>query len=181
MVKIIRRFLELLGMCVLMSAVISTLVFTGVAEDTREQCGVLLLIAVAIFLAVNIFIQRDIYYVVRRRKIYYFINLSAYGLFMAVNFAVYLCNSQILYGFLFGITKFISPMILLNDIVGNYVSVGIFHLSSILSILILPFTMKWVKVKADKEDAERAEYDRIMKNCQIPEEVFEQAVIEENK
>ncbi len=177
---IIRRFLELLATCVSMSAFIGVLVVSGFISDTRGQCGVMLLIAGAVFYGLNIYTFRGLYYHLRRRKIFYLLSFSSYALFMLTNFCVYCFAGTVGYGFTFGITKFISPMIIMNEELGNYISVGAFHLLSLLIITITPFRMQWVKQLADRESAERRAFREIMMDSTIDDEMFEQAVQQNN-
>ena len=136
----VRRFFELMITCAGVSAVI-TFLHTGDELTTESSLFVALLIGLIVFVAVNVRMLRQCYFDLRSNVIYYFVNISAYLLFICVTIAVYCFGSKESFTWLFAITKFAKYLGL--DI-NNLLSVFIFHMIGLLTVKFATIGMKWI-------------------------------------
>lgn len=178
MFTVVKRLIELFGLCVALSSLIGGLVYFEMIEDTRYQCGVLMMLAVAVFVYLNVIMLRKAYYYLANKKQYYLYNYAVYAMFIAVNAAVFLWGNGTLYGFMFGITKFVNHIVFFQEYrLGTILSAAFFHIIMILAITFAPYGMDWVFLLKEEEETDDAEIARIISESSIQEGEFENALI----
>ena len=153
MVKvIIRRFLELIITCALISAIAVTInVYCGIGS--RIAVFFIAFLGALLWMVLNVIMLRHCYFDLRSKMEYYISNYIAYAIFGMCTVIVYLRFSPAVYGWIFAITKFLKYTTL-N--VSTVISTAFFHLLAGLMILIVPFTMSWI-FSLDEEELEELE------------------------
>lgn len=139
MYEFIKRVVQTLGFCVASSAIIGTLVFFGIIEDTTSQCGKIVAIATIVFFVVNIYFLGQSYFLFGNIKLYYAVNFAVSLVFIVINAIAYFWGSRELYGFLFGITRVFKIWIFCgSEKISLRLSAMIFHLLLIGVIWFVP-------------------------------------------
>ena len=136
-----KRFLELAGSCVLLSAIISFLCKTKILPDGSRELIIGLYIATIAFMVINIRMMRACYYFLRNTGQYFLVNYSAYFVFGIITVVVYKLSSGEFYTWLFAITKFAKYTNLYLTTVNSAV---IFHMVMGIAIFLAPIGMSWV-------------------------------------
>lgn len=150
---ILQRFFEMLVPCALLSAV-GTIVYVAGFVPTKISLMILLTAELLLFGVVHFIMLRQCYVALADNKMYFKINLMAYGVFLLVSLALFFMfdneGRNYPYTWLFAITKFLrhSPISL-----SNLMSAGIFHGIMILLICTAPQGMGWV-FEPEEEDEE---------------------------
>lgn len=147
MIKIIlRRFLELIIPCALISAIAVVLNITGLFT-TRITVFTIAFLGAVIWFVLNITMLRRCYLDLRDIKVYYISNFIAYAIFGLCTVIVYLCFSNAVYGWIFAITKFFRYT---NLNISTVISTAIFHFLGGLMILLSPLGMGWIYMLEDE-------------------------------
>lgn len=97
---IIRRFLELFVTNFIVSVALTVLNIEKILS-LRGALTFGAVLGIALFLAANVKMQRDCYFDLRDKKLYYFTNISAYIAFALFGFAVYFIGGGTIYTWLF--------------------------------------------------------------------------------
>ena len=144
----IRRVFELMITCAVISAVITCL---SIAEilTTQGKISIALWIGVAFFVFRNVQMLRQCYFEFRSDSIYFFVNMSAYLVFVGVTIAFYFLSSKECFTWLFAITKFAKNM---TFNIGNLLSLVLFHIIGLLMVAFAPVGMSWVFMDYFDED-----------------------------
>ena len=143
-----KRFMEIAGSCVLLSAVLSFLCKISALPDGSRELVVGLYIAVALFVAINIWMMRACYYVLRDTKVYFIVNYGAYFVFGLITVLAYKLFSSEAFTWLFAITKFARYT---NLYLPTAYSVTIFHTVMGIVIFLAPIGMSWVHRSAEEK------------------------------
>ena len=143
-----KRFSEIAGSCVLLSAVISFLCKINALPDGSRELVIGLYIAAALFVVINIWLLRACYYVLRNTKRYFLINYGAYFAFGLITVLAYKLFSSEAYTWLFAVTKFARYT---NLYLPTVYSAAIFHIVMGLAIPIAPIGMSWVHRRAEEK------------------------------
>ena len=143
-----KRFLEIAGSCVLLSVIISFLCKISALPDGSRELVIGLYIATALFVAINIWMMRGCYYVLRNTKQYFFVNYSAYFVFGLLPVLAYKLLSSEAYTWLFAITKFARYT---NLYLPTVYSATIFHIAMGIAIPLAPIGMSWVHQRAEEK------------------------------
>ncbi|MBQ8391090.1 MAG: hypothetical protein IJX50_00920 [Clostridia bacterium] len=143
-----KRFMEITGSCVLLSAVISFLCKINALPDGSRELVIGLYIAAALFVAVNIWMMRACYYVLRNTKVYFLVNYGAYLVFGLVTALTYKLFSAETYTWLFAVTKFARYT---NLYLPTVYSAVIFHTIMGIAIFLAPIGMSWVHRSAEEK------------------------------
>lgn len=142
------RFLEIVGSCVLLSAVISFLCKCNALPDGSGELVIGLYIAAALFIVINIWMMRGCYYELKDTKVYFIVNYSAYIIFGLITILAYKLFSAEVYTWLFAITKFARYT---NLYLPTVYSVAIFHTVMGITIFLAPIGMSWVHRNAEEK------------------------------
>lgn len=134
---IIRRFLEMLLTCTLISAIAVVFNVTGLF-NTRISVLILLLSCAGCWFILNFYLLRLFYFNLRNKKVYYITNFAAYTIFAACTVFVYLCFSNAMYGWIFSITKLFKYT---EWDFSTVQSTALFHLLSVIIISCAPIGM----------------------------------------
>lgn len=179
MLVIIKRFLIMLGICIFLSAVIGVLAFYGFVDgNMRGRTGILTIAAVAIFLYFNFSSLRNTYADIKNQKRYFLFNIIACLMFAMVNAVFYLKTNNLIYGFTFGITKFLSTIILPTGFIfGNILSAAILHFLLLVSVLLAPIGMDWIFLVQEEDEADLLEISKIENESGIDKEEFIDALV----
>lgn len=143
-----RRFMEIAGSCVLLSAVISFLCKINALPDGSRELVIGLYIAAALFIVINVWMMRACYYVLRNTKQYFLINYGAYFVFGLITVLAYKLFSAEAYTWLFAVTKFARYT---NLYLPTVYSATIFHVVMGIAIPIAPIGMSWVHRHAEEK------------------------------
>ena len=143
-----KRFLEILGSCVLLSVIISFLCKINALPDGSRELVIGLYIAAAVFLVINIWLLRACYYLLRNTKQYFIVNYGAYFAFGLITVLVYKLFSPEAYTWLFAITKFARYT---NLYLPTVYSAAIFHMAMGIAIPLAPIGMSWVHRRAEEK------------------------------
>ncbi|MBQ8764908.1 MAG: hypothetical protein IJZ12_03185 [Clostridia bacterium] len=143
-----RRFMEIAGSCVLLSAVISFLCKCNALPDGSGELVIGLYIATAIFIVINIWMMRGCYYELKDTKVYFIVNYSAYIVFGLITILAYKLFSAEVYTWLFAITKFARYT---NLYLPTVYSAAIFHAIMVIGIFLAPIGMSWVHIRAEEK------------------------------
>ena len=147
---IIRRFIELLLTCAVISSVMTILNLSEAVEG--KTCLFMgLLLGTAVFIFVNVIMLRRCYFDLQSKYRYYTANIIAYILFVAVSFAVYFLCSNECYAWIFAITKFARYT---NAELSTQHSALLFHGIGLLTVIFAPLGMSWVFMNEDDYDEE---------------------------
>lgn len=132
-----RRFAELLGLCIVLSA-ITTAFYELEIIKTQNALVFWSFLFVAIFIFINVKMMRNCYFDLVGTHGYYIGNYAAYLIFAGVNFIIYKLNDMI-YTWLFAITKFakyLGPELSTTD------SALAFHIIMLTIVAVAPVGMK---------------------------------------
>ena len=152
---IIRRFLELLIICVALSAIAVALNKIEGVFTTRTGAFLLSFIGAIIFYVVNVILLRRCYFDLRNKTAYFINNFIAYAVFGIVRVIVYFAFSKDVYGWMFAITKFTRYTTLAFP---THLATAIFHIISGIVILLAWIGMDWIfLVEEPAEDNEQSE------------------------
>lgn len=133
-----RRFIEVMGLNVLLSAMIYGLYKAGVIASTEAGCFLSLLAGAGVFILQNIRWLRRCRLELPSKRIFYATNFTAYGIFMLINIALcYILDSET-YTWIFAITKFMRYTELHWS---SFTSAMLFHAFMIGMIIVLPLGM----------------------------------------
>ena len=143
-----KRFTEILGSSILLSAVLSFLCKCNALPDGSRELVTGLYIAAALFVAINIWMMRACYYVLRDTKIYFVVNYGAYLAFGLITVLVYKLFSSEAYTWLFAITKFARYT---NLYLPTAYSAAIFHTVMGIAIFLAPIGMSWVHINSEEK------------------------------
>ena len=143
-----KRFLEILGSCVLLSVIISFLCKINALPDGSRELVIGLYIAAALFVAINIWLLRACYYVLKNIKVYFFVNYGAYFVFGLMTVIIYKLFSSEAYTWLFAVTKFARYT---NLYLPTVYSATIFHVVMGIAIPLAPIGMSWVHRRAEEK------------------------------
>lgn len=144
---IIRRFLEMLITCALISAVAVVLNIMGLFT-TRISVFILVLLGAILWFSLNVHMLRRCFFDLCDRKAYYISNFIAYAIFGICTVIVYLCFQSAVYGWIFAITKLFKYT---KFSITTAQSAAIFHLFGGLMILLSPIGMKWIFTLGEDE------------------------------
>lgn len=150
---IIRRFIELLLTCAVISSVMTILNISEVVEG-KTHLFLGLLLGTAVFIFVNVMMLRRCYFDLQSKHQYYTANIIAYILFMAVGFVVYFLCSNECYAWFFAITKFARYT---NAELSTQRSALLFHGIGLLTVIFAPLGMSWVFMDEESYDKEYSE------------------------
>ena len=137
---IIRRFLEMLFTCALISAIAVVLNIAGFFA-TRTSVFVLALLGAVCWFSLNVCMLRRCYFELRNEKDYYISNFIAYAIFGICTVIVYLCFKSSVYGWFFAITKLFKYT---NFGITTAQSTALFHLLGGIMVWMSPIGMKWI-------------------------------------
>lgn len=139
MFKIIfRRFTELFGLCIILSALITALYELGIIK-TQNSLVLCSFLFVAIFIFINVRMMRWCYFDLVGTHGYYIGNYVAYLIFVGVNFIIYKELNDMIYTWMFAITKFakyLGPELSTMD------SALTFHIIMLMDVAVAPVGMK---------------------------------------
>ena len=138
---IIRRTVHLLGGCVLISAILALLCTIGVLPDGSGMLFVGMLSGLVIYVTYNVKMMRRVYFMVRAKRMYYLINLSAYFVFGIINLCSYKIFSSYVFAWLFSLTK-VARYTNLNLSIPY--AVAVFHILMTIAMLLAPLGMEWI-------------------------------------
>ena len=144
----IRRFLELLVTCAVISTVI-TLLYAMNLLITDFSLRLALITGVVIFILSNVWMLRQCYFEMKSNLIYFLVNISAYLLFAAVCLIIYFLCSKYCFTWMFAITKFVRFSTLGFE---TFHSVLTFHALGLLMVLLAPIGMGWVFLYDEDEE-----------------------------
>ena len=137
----VRRVIHLVLGCVVISSLIAILCITGIFPDGS---GILLggmSAGVVLYIFFNVKMMRRVFFLVRKRRLYYVINFGAYFVFGLINLCVYKLCSNYVFAWLFAITKFLRYTNLSLSIPS---AVTVFHFIMTLAALCAPVGMEWM-------------------------------------
>ncbi len=143
-----RRFMEIAGSCVLLSAVISFLCIISALPDGSRELVIGLYIVAALFIVINVWMMRACYYMLRNTKQYFIVNYGAYFVFGLITVLAYKLFSPEAYTWLFAITKFARYT---NLYLPTVYSAAIFHIAMGIAIPLAPIGMSWVHRSAEEK------------------------------
>ena len=144
----IRRFFELLLVCVAISAVITLLGVFGLLT-TRNRIFFGTLAGTIAFICINISMLRNCYFDLQGDRIYFLANISAYLIFAILSFAICFLCSNVVYAWLFSITKFAR---FTKAGLETHYSALIFHFIGFMTIFFSPIGMKPIIQLADDNE-----------------------------
>lgn len=136
----LRRFAELFLINIILSILITILNMLGFLYS-QQQLLTGLFFAFVIYAAVNIFLMRNSFYVLKSRVAYYASNYIAYFIFAAVNLGLCSIINNTVYTSLFAITKI---FVYTQFSISVFISAVIFHLIMLAVVTIAPIGMDWV-------------------------------------
>ncbi len=134
---IIRRFLELFVTNFIVSVALTVLNIEKILS-LRGALTFGAVFGIALFLVANVKMQRDCYFDLRDKKLYYFTNISAYIAFALFGFAVYFIGGGTIYTWLFSVTKFAK---FFSRGISVPVSAAMFHCIGLAAVLVSPLGM----------------------------------------
>ncbi len=132
---ITRRFLELFGAEVLLSAAFSLLFITGFFPSYTWLVLLISGIEIIAYFVFNVHMLRRCYMAVEENLLYTGLNLVANLIFAAINCVFYLCFSNRIYTWFFGVFKILHYM----EFTGIGFSFLILHIIMFLLIFASPF------------------------------------------
>ena len=138
---IIRRTMHLLGGCVLISAILALLCILGALPDGSGMLFTGMLLGLAVYIAYNVKMMRRVYFLVRAKRIYFLINLSAHFVFGLINLCTYKIFSSYVFAWLFALTK-VARYTNLN--LSTPCAVTVFHALMTIAMLLAPMGMEWM-------------------------------------
>lgn len=145
---IIQRVLELIVLCIAISAIITVLNVIGITK-TEILLPRSLLIGTIVFAGINTYLSRECFYHVNNPSRYLKSNISAYFIFAFVNIVSLFLLSQRAYTWLFAITKFIRFAYADASVL---VSACSFHLLMLLIIAFAPIGMRIRPSRHERRD-----------------------------
>lgn len=149
----IRRFFELLILCVALSASLTFLNMAGVLA-TERSLRISLIIGVVVFMVLNTMMLKLCYFAMRNNLNYFAVNTFVYLLFTALSLAIHFLCSNNCYTWLFAITKFVKYS---NFHFDTIQSALIFHSIGLLTIILSPIGMSWVFKEPVIQNTDQAE------------------------
>lgn len=135
---VIRRFFELLITNLLLSIFIITVNVVGILA-TKTELSFGLVTGTVVFLYINVRMLRNCYFDLDGKLEYYTSNAIAYLLFAVLNVLSYFFVADEIYTWFFALTKFI---VYTNYEISSFISLCLFHIVGIISILLSPIGMK---------------------------------------
>ena len=143
MYVILRRFAEFSLIEIMFSFIITGLYEIEVLSGTQDAIKFATLIAVIIYIAIQVIMMRHCFYDLSNRYDYYLFNFTAYMLFIIFSLIIFFFGGNYFYTWLFEITKFIHFINFDFDI---FYSLIVFHLVILAAIALAPVGMGWVFV-----------------------------------
>ena len=138
---IIRRTMHLLIGCVLISAILALLCTIGILPDGSGVLFSGMLLGLALYILYNVKMMRRVYFIVRKKSIYFLINISAYFIFGLINLCSYKIFSSYVFAWIFSLTK-VARYTNLN--LSTPYAVAVFHFLMTMAILMAPLGMEWM-------------------------------------
>ena len=132
----------------MLSVIISFLCKIDALPDESRELVIGLYIAAALFVAVNIWMMRACYYILRNTKQYFIVNYGAYFAFGLITVLAYKLFSSEAYTWLFAVTKFARYT---NLYLSTVYSAAIFHVVMGIAIPLAPIGMSWVHRRAEEK------------------------------
>jgi len=139
---ILKRFFELMIMCVLFSGSISILSMIKVIYSINK----ITIVCIVIYAIMNMLFMYLCYMFLMSKKLFYFYNYIAYFLFCVVTYIAFFIMDENLYSFFFGITDFFG----ISNIKSFYV-ITAFHLIMLLIIGIIPFGIHRINMHKEEQ------------------------------
>ena len=138
---IVRRTLHLLLGCIAISAVLALLCIWGYLPDASGKLLAGMCVGLVLYIAFNVKMMRRVYFLVRTKKIYFLVNLSAYFIFGLVNLCAYKLCSSYVFAWLFVLAKTFRYTNLGLSIPD---AVVVFHIIMTLAMIFAPVGMEWL-------------------------------------
>ena len=149
----LKRLKELLGLCIVLSAVVSLLCVMGLLPDKSRDVIIGLNVAAVIFMLINFMQMRRCYYELRNNTSYYIANICAYFTFALLNLCAYkLCSGEA-YTWMFAITKIFRYT---RFYLATWLSAVIFHCVMLGWIFISTVGMGWIYAREAERKAKIA-------------------------
>lgn len=127
----LKRYFELFITSAIISTIISLLNMVGFFRSS-SQLAIVLTLGVVIFIYANYRMQRQSGIDIVGKRMYFFVNGTAYLMFIITSFAA-MCLNNIVFTFLFAITKFLRYSNLNLSILTSF---GIFHILGIFNMIV---------------------------------------------
>lgn len=135
---IIRRFIEVTGFCVLFSVILAMMSRSTVSM-VNGLVPISMMILTLVYVILNVLMLRRCYYDIMGIRDYYTGNVVAYLVFAIINIVVCILFNDVIYTWLFAITKFAR---FFGENVSKIESALIFHLIMLMVIFVAPVGMK---------------------------------------
>ncbi len=175
---IARRTMHLVWGCVALSSLVTFLYESGFMPRGKESFLVELCIGVVFYIAFNIKMMRKIYFLVRKKAIYYVINFGAYFVFVLINMLAYAICSNYIFAWLFAITKFIRYT---NLGLTRPESICVFHMIMAIAILCAPIGMGWLYEMDERNAVDRKSLPGILEVNPLENKQGEETLKNESK
>lgn len=137
----LKRLTELLGSCLILSAIISFLCICNILPDGSLDLVIGLYIAMVLFVFINVKMMRRCYFELRNTTWYFIANYGAYFIFGLLTICAYKFFSAEVYTCMFAITKFARYT---NLHLTTSWSTVVFHAIMGIAIFLAPTGMNWV-------------------------------------
>ena len=146
MAIIVRRFIELAGVCAAISAVIK-LVYNMGYLNSSSLLNVCVISGLAIFTVFNVYAMYSCAMFLMSSWHYYLFNYIAFALFTVVNYVVFFFYRNSIHSWLFGITRCFYA-----GGVKSFFAMAIFHLALFVIMTVVPLFANSNKIYSEEEN-----------------------------
>ncbi len=135
---ITRRFIEVTGLCTLFSVILAMM---SRSSNTMVNglVPISMIILTLVYVLLNVLMLRRCYYDIMGIRDYYIGNVLAYLIFAVINIVVCILLNDVIYTWLFAITKFAR---FFGENISKIESALIFHLIMLMVVFVAPVGMK---------------------------------------